>query len=564
GEVVSFAASSFLPPDMVYVCETSLREALQGNRLRFDLELITAGKERRVFDATKYPIIVNGEVISVQTVAKDITPMVRSYETARRQAEKLNTVFESITDAFFTIDRGWNVTYINREAERLAGFDKRRHIGENLWDVFPEQVGGEFYNQYLRAFETGKAVHFTAFLKEVGNWLQVKAFPSAAGMSIYFDDMTEQVRTRQELEKLSLVASKTNSSVLIADKDWRIEWVNEGFTRLMGYSLQEAIGKRPSELLHNQKTDTDAINSQQEKLFCGEGISFEVLNEKKNGEEVWVNVEINPICDDNGELVRFIEVQTDITALKNSKIELSKLTEDLYRKNSDLQQFTYIVSHNLRAPVSNALGLARMLPRLEKGTKLYDNCLTNFERSILNLDTVLKDMNTILSIRDGKETLEQEPLQVRLVLEQVLESLQETIKGCGGKVIMDIDEGLSVRGNKAYLYSVFLNLLSNAIKYRSEERPLQVEIKGRGNTEGHVTVSFSDNGTGFDMKLAKDNIFKLYKRFHTSREGRGIGLYLTKTHLEAMGGRIEVNSEAGTGTCFKFYMPAHKFYLPKQ
>ncbi|MBF9251674.1 hypothetical protein I2I11_00035 [Pontibacter sp. 172403-2] len=98
-------------------------------------------------------------------------------------------------------------------------------------------------------------------------------------------------------------------------------------------------------------------------------------------------------------------------------------------------------------------------------------------------------------------------------------------------------------------------MLSNAINYRSRDRSLVVHIKCFGNTEKGTLISFSDNGSGFDMDKAGDDVFKLYKRFHTDKRGRGIGLYLVKTHLEAMGGHVEVSSQLGVGTKFLIYLP---------
>ena len=677
-DAVNSPSYSFLPPEMEMLSKAAFQQALSGNTIRFDLELIAKNNERRIYDAIKQPIIINGKVDCIQTIAKDITPMVRSYNTIQQQAQKLNTIFESITDCFVMLDRNWNFSYINKAAEELLKMNREYFIGKNVWQEIPEIVNGEIYNNYHQAVATGKTVHFETYYQVAGLWLEIKAFPSEEGLSIYFNDISELVSSRQELErmslvaskttnsvlimdpagriewvneaftnltgytlpevtgkrpvdflrgkatcletinqitakidqgekynaealyytksgeeiwfyiegnpvfneegeiikrisihiditerikshqeltKLSLVASKTKNSVLIADKNWRIEWVNEGFTKLMGYTLPEAQGKRPSQLLHNHKTDRKTYETLEPKLLKGEPISFEVLNITKFGKEVWVNVEISPVLDDNGKICQFIEVQTDITALQKSKIELSTLAKDLYSRNSDLQQFTYIVSHNLRSPVANTLGLANLLLTTKKDSELYETLLTNLQQSVLQIDTVLNDMNTILSIRDSKFNLEQETVDVTEVFEQALLSLQKQVQKCNGQFINDLPPTLAVKGYKAYINSIFYNLLSNSIKYRSEERQLKVTIRCLENSEKGALISFKDNGIGFDLAKVKNQVFKLYKRFHTNKKGSGIGLYLIKTHLEVMGGQIEVNSEVGKGTEFQIYLP---------
>jgi PAS domain S-box-containing protein len=678
-QVTGSPACCFLSAEMATVNEKKLQQAFLGNTTRFDLQLWIAG-ESRIYDTTKHPIIVNDEIIGMQTIARDITPAIRSLETIQRQANKLNTIFESMTDGFLSLDRDWNLTYMNSEAARLLQLGKEDIVGKNFWEQLPEEVNGIFYQRHHQALKTGQPVQFEAYYSKVDKWFGVKSFPSEEGLSVYFEDVTEKVKyrkelemlslvashttnsvlmtdkerriewvnegftritgysleeaagkfpldllynpkapvnayelvkprllagervvfemltskkngedmwsyvqiipirdeageqsryitiqadftesvkTRQELEKLSLVASRANNSVLIADKNYRIEWANAGFTRLLGYSLEEARGKTPLELLHSGKINEERFSLLKEQLLRGEPISFEIRYAKKNGEEIWLSVENNAIFDEGGQLSGFIEVQTDITALKESEMALAQSAQDLCRQNKDLQQFAYIVSHNLRAPVANVLGLTDLLSSVEKDSEVFESSLSKLKQSTFNLDTVIRDMNTILNIRESKENLEQEQVTVMLVLQQALSFLQEPLQNCGGRVTFDLAEGFSVRANKAYLYSICYNLLSNAIKYRSPERTLEVHIKGEDHPEKGAILSFADNGSGFDMQKVSNKVFKLYNRFHPDRPGRGIGLYLIKAHLEAMDGSIEVNSQVGCGTNFLVYLPGN-------
>ncbi|MCC9167711.1 PAS domain-containing sensor histidine kinase [Pontibacter harenae] len=676
-EVVNRPASSFLPPDMVTVSDMYLQQALLGSKMRFDMELETVNRERKIFDAIKYPILVHGEVVGVKTIAKDITSVIRSYETIQQQANKLNTIFESITDAFLTLDTNWNITYINGEAERLLQLDKRYHIGKSLLKIFPEQVGGEFYTQYVQAFETGKAVNFTAYVKEFDKWFRVKAFPSSGGLSIYFDDATEMVQSRQELEKLSLVASNTINSVIIMDQDARIEWVNESFTKLTGYTLSEAAGTQPFNLLLGKETDQAVVQHVVEKINSAQPLKAEILVYRKTGEKRWFSIEVTPVFDEEGALSRWIGIQTDVTERvradeelkklslvasktsngviildgegrtewvndgftrmtgytlaeikgkkprellqgpetdkdelekitrnikagvsfnsvmvnyrksgepfwismdvspvfesggkvthtiaiqkditfrKEAEANLLKMSQDLYQHNRDLQQFTYIISHNLRGPVANALGITRLLETIDKDSDQFNVLMTFLNESVTRLDEVLRDVNLILSIRDRQDVFGKEKVRLSDVCYQAMTDLQEPLMKCNGRVDVEVENGILVQGNRAYLYSIFHNLLSNAIKYRSEKRNLKISITGCVNSEGVAVIRISDNGSGFDVEKAGNNLFKMYKRFHLGREGKGLGLFLVKTHVEAMGGRIEVSSRVGEGTTFIIHL----------
>ncbi|WP_210489031.1 PAS domain-containing sensor histidine kinase [Rufibacter aurantiacus] len=240
---------------------------------------------------------------------------------------------------------------------------------------------------------------------------------------------------------------------------------------------------------------------------------------------------------------------------QETKLQLSKLTLDLQRKNGDLQQFTYIVSHNLRSPVANAMGLANLLATTDRNSAAFDRSLSFLRLSLLRMDNVLRDMNTILTIRDRRGNVEREKVDIKEVILQAMSSLEDQLRSAGATINLDITDGLSVQANKAYVYSIILNLLSNSVKYRAAERELEVNIKCYFNDKKETTIFFSDNGSGFDMEKNRNNVFKLYKRFHAHTEGRGMGLFLIKTHLDSLGGRIDVDSKVGQGTCFLINLP---------
>ena len=415
--------------------------------------------------------------------------------------------------------------------------------------MYPNQVNGEFYHQLQKANETGEAVHFEAYVNRIGKWLQVKAFPSKNGLSVYFDDITERVNAKQELEKLSLVASKTINGVVITDVEKRAEWVNEGLTKLTGYTFSEMAGKYPGSLLIGEETDKATASRIEKGLMQDKSFTEEILCYKKSGEKIWLSLDFTPILNDAGEVERYIALQTDIIFRKEAEASQLQLTEDLFKRNNDLKQFSYMVSHNLRSSVTGAMGLVDMLTTVDKNSADFDKALDFLKKGIYKMDTTFKSLSTILSARDNKDTT-MEVIELAPIVQLAIEEQQESLKKCGGEVFLDLEEGIIVNGNKAYLNSIFHNLLSNAIKYRSPNRELKVNIQCFRKKDSEIIISFSDNGSGFDMKLVGENLFKLYKRFHSNVEGRGIGMFLVKSHVEAMGGKIDVESKVDVGTKF--------------
>ncbi len=552
--VLNSLFSEFLPADSVQLCEKAFQSALAGERVRFEINIPLQGKGLCSFDVSKIPVIVNGEAIGAYCILRDISEISESNRVISRQAEKLNIIMESITEAFFNLDKNWNFTYVNQELEKLFCIDRQELLGKYFWDLADEGIKEELFVRYQEAVKTGKTAHFEVYLAKMDKWLQVKAFPSEEGLSVFMGDITARVNANLELEKLSLVASKTTNGVIISNAEGRIEWVNEGFEKLTGYSYSEVVGKFPGAILHKPEMH-EALHSRiSEKMNRGEVFAEEVINYKKSGEKVWFSLNIVPVRNEVGEVVRFVNIQTDITERKEAEEMQLQLAQDLFKQNRDMQQFTYIVSHNLRSPVAHARGLMEVLSAVEQDSDLFEESLAYLKASVYKLDTVLEDLNMILSIRDKKDILEKQTVNLASKCRQVMEDLQEPLQQCGGEVQLDVPENAEVSGNKAYLYSIFHNLLSNAIKYRSPKRALQVKISVSKSPDGTTVISFADNGTGFDMKQAGDNIFKLYKRFHAKSEGRGIGLFLVKTHLESMGGRIEVSSQPEVGTNFLIYL----------
>ncbi|MFD1874420.1 sensor histidine kinase [Hymenobacter bucti] len=283
------------------------------------------------------------------------------------------------------------------------------------------------------------------------------------------------------------------------------------------------------------------------EAFTGKIVRFEVYAAQGNSAPRYWDVVKVPLVD-QGKVVGVHMVARDIT-------EKTQHQQEIFDQNRDLQQFTYIVSHNLREPLANALGLVGLLGIEKADTPAFERVRSHLQGSLEQLDQVLQDLNTVLAVRDQDSLLVPEDVPLAEVVQHVLQTLQDVLHNCGGTLHTTIPNGFRVRGNRAYFYSIFFNLLSNAIKYRDPDRPLRVELTARDEAGSAKVISFADNGVGLDLAQAGDNLFQLYKRFHLKIPGRGVGLYLVKAHVERMGGHIQVRSAVGQGTQFSITLP---------
>jgi signal transduction histidine kinase len=231
--------------------------------------------------------------------------------------------------------------------------------------------------------------------------------------------------------------------------------------------------------------------------------------------------------------------------------ELKRTNDELIKYNHELLQFSYTVSHNLRGPVARLLGLADLAAR-EKEVIESRQMIGLIGHTAHDLDLIIKDLSNILELRNNPHR-QLETVRLEQEWQQSKTLLQESLTG-DEQIVINFKALPEIRIVRPMLQSIFYNLLSNAIKYRSPERPLQVTATSRSEN-GYAILDITDNGLGFNISLHNENLFKLYRRFHTHVQGRGLGLYLIKTQVDVLQGTIEVASEPDKGSTFKVILP---------
>ena len=232
-------------------------------------------------------------------------------------------------------------------------------------------------------------------------------------------------------------------------------------------------------------------------------------------------------------------------------LELRTTNEELVKHNNELLQFSYTVSHNLRGPVARLLGLSD-LARVEESLEQARKWVDLMSKTASDLDTIIKDLNKVLDLRNEPDQY-LEMVDLANEWQQSISLLQDSLTG-HEEIVANFNALPQIITVRAMLQSTLYNLLSNAIKFRSPERNLRVVATSRA-VDGKAVIEVMDNGLGFDTRLHKEKIFKLYKRFHSHVEGRGIGLYLIKAQIEVLHGSIEVESELNHGSLFRVILP---------
>jgi signal transduction histidine kinase len=233
--------------------------------------------------------------------------------------------------------------------------------------------------------------------------------------------------------------------------------------------------------------------------------------------------------------------------------ELTNTNHELLQQNNQLEQFGFTVAHNLRAPIARVLGLINIMSLESLINPENQFYIDNIHSSIVRLEEVIHDLNAILDIRKGLNHLYQ-TVSLKEKVVKVMELIRTQIEDNNATITVDSSEVDIVTTIAPYLENIIFNLLTNAIKYKHEERPPIISVRSF-TTSDFICICVQDNGIGFDILKNKDNLFRLYKRFHSHVEGKGLGLYMIKTQLQVLGGKIETESTVGEGTMFRVYLP---------
>ncbi len=382
-------------------------------------------------------------------------------------------------------------------------------------------------------------------------------------------DVTELKEKENELRKSEVfnrsVVNSLSSHLSVVNDSGQIVSINEAWTN---FALQNGETS-----MERTGVGSNYFEVCEKAFMDGDEIAGQVLHGMKNvfnkkiedfyleypchspSEERWFGLRVAKFESDEPLILL---VHTNITERILAELERQKITNDLIHRNQDLEQFTYIVSHNLRAPVANIKGLSDILGDKSLSKDEYRSVMKDLLYSVNKLDTVILDLNYILQLKTGVSEARERVVFAELV-NGIEESIHSLVFSENVKIIAQFDEVAEMVTLKSYLYSIFYNLISNSIKYKRRDIRLVIEIKSF-RRKNEIELIFKDNGRGIDLKNSGDQVFGLYKRFHPEIEGKGMGLFMVKAQVEALGGKISIESEVNQGTEFKIIFATEKKY----
>jgi len=260
--------------------------------------------------------------------------------------------------------------------------------------------------------------------------------------------------------------------------------------------------------------------------------------------------EFKLVLDQAGNPFEIVCIGHDITSLIMRQQELQALVDVTAEQNKKLLNFTYIISHNIRSHVANIIGIIDLNDNGNEQDK--EMSWKIIKKSVGGLDATIRNLNDVISIQSNSN-LPIVKMNVKEELSRIIESIRILFDKAETHIRYNFDDAVFLETNPAYLESIILNLLTNALKYKSLERPLEIDLSFK-EEDGYKVFVFKDNGIGIDLEANGDKVFGMYKTFHGNADAKGMGLFIIKTQIEALGGKIEVESVVNESTTFKVYL----------
>ena len=365
-------------------------------------------------------------------------------------------------------------------------------------------------------------------------------------------------RVKEQTRQLALVASKTDNIVVITDIEGSITWVNASFTRVTGYTMDEAIGNKPGQMLQGPETDPQTVQRIREAIAKREPIREEILNYTKDGRPYWLDIEIQPIRDEDGNVTHFMAMESDITDDKKINEELTRAKEEAESGNRSKSQFIANMSHEIRTPLTGIIGFADMLSKMEDvdaaTRRDWGHTILSSSR---HLQALLNDVLDISKIEAGKleiETMQVSPHEVIAEIASIFR-VNAQAKGLSLELACPNPLPKSIQTDPTRLKQILSNLVGNAIKFTSEGS-IRIEadlVKHSDYQDELMRIDIVDTGPG----MSKEQLSRLFQAFaqadaSVTRKfgGTGLGLAISRNLAEALGGGLTVESREGFGSRF--------------
>lgn len=511
----------------------------------------------------------NGNIDKYIRIVVDIS----ARKSAEKDLEILSFAARKSPSGTVIRDRDGKIIWMNEASERILGYSLREMKGK----AFGNLLLGEESDLAVHNAAVDKVKHKQPYEVELKVYKKdhtpIWAFFSNSPLLNDLGEVDRQItvvvdvsarkRAEEDLKMLSLVASNTTSGVVINDRNGKVEWVNNAFEKITGYSISDVKGNHLGDTLKGELTDVSIIERSRELSRNKQSFEVDLLAYRKDGQPLWISVINSVILNSTGEVDKYIEVIIDITAKKKVEMELIGAKEQALQLNRAKDMFISVMSHEIRTPLNAVIGMANLLT---------EDCINDSQKENLgilkfsadNLMNLINDLLDFTKIETGNVVLEKANVDLRKVVSGVANSMQFRANEKNIYIKQHVDDAVPqfIIGDSARLIQVLLNLVSNAVKF-THTGGVTVDLGVLEENEKSVRIRFAVSDTG--IGVAKDKLSTIFESFKqaeadTTRKygGTGLGLAISKRLVELHDSRINVDSVLGQGSTFWFTITFNK------
>ncbi len=512
-------------------------------------------------DGTEFPIeiglnpVETDDGLCVLSSIVDITERKRSDALVRQ-------VVEAAPNAMVVADPEGRITLVNHQAELTFGYAREELLGMSVDQLVPERFRAghpakraQFHaSPERRAMGAGRDLFGlrkdgTEFPVEIG----LNPVETDDGLCVLSSIVDITARQRTESLVRQAVEAAPNAMVMV-DPSGRITLVNWQAEAMFGYSRHEMLGMSidrlvPERYRRGHPTKRAVYHKEPSRRAMGAGRDLFAM--RKDGTEFPVEIGLNPVETDDGRFV--LSAIVDITERKQDEQRLRDYAEELRRRNRELDEFTYVASHDLQEPLRRLISFADLLPR-DLGRDLPERAQTDLDYITQAADRMRSLVRDLLSLaHTGNQELKRAPVDLARCVDAARETLGELFDESGTEMTSESLPTLAV--DKRLVTQLFQNLLANAIKFSAQKGKPVIHVTAEQDATGWI-IGVRDNGIGIPPDGVQA-IFKPFKRLHSRGEyaGSGIGLAICRKAVERHGGEIWVESAVNEGAHFRFRLP---------
>jgi PAS domain S-box-containing protein len=512
-------------------------------------------------NVTMIPVVENGRITGLTLTMTDITDQKLAQDLLQRSESNLNAIMNNTDALIYSLDTDLRyITYNNALEDMMKerydiDIQPGYHILESLnkfdpgseteWtDINSRALSGEILKFEKELPYNGSSSHLRFSIHPI------KKKNTVTGLSCFVNDITKEKQSDEKvlkaLEEKNVILESIGDCFFAVDKNWIVTYWNKQAEIVLNTPKENILGKNIWDIFPDV-VDTLFHIYYQKAIDQNTIQHFESYYERG---KAWFEVTAYPSASGLSVYLREItQRKHDESRLHELNKNLQSYTEELIDSNKGLEQFSYIVSHNLRAPVANIIGLAELLSQHKFSPAENEELLQGVLVNVKRLDDIVSDLNTILQVK--REVSEnREPVEMQQLVDNIRSSIYNIIERENVEIRTDFSALNKIITLRSYLHSIFYNLIINSIKYRQKDIDPVIKIKSEV-INGEMIISFQDNGLGIDLKKKGKHLFGLYKRFHHHVEGKGMGLFMVKTQVEMLGGKIVADSTVDKGTEFR-------------